>query len=162
MATNHRPRIVGYDHADWRRILVIPFEQTFDPGDPDLLDDLLEEAPGVLRWVVEGAQDYLREGDLLIPERVRHEVERYRAEQDVIGAFIAENTHPEPDGFVVRSEIWRRYRDWLTETGEYRHGRQAFFRLIGDRWGEIVRRSDGARGWPGRTLVSNIRGMKAS
>lgn len=161
VATNHRPRIVGYDHADWRRILVIPFEQTFDPGDPDLLDELLDEAPGILRWVVEGARDYLREGDLLVPDRVRLEVERYRTEQDVIGAFLRENTYAEVDGFVVRSEIWRRYRDWLTETGEYKHGRQAFFRLIGDRWGEVVKRSDGARGWPGQALVSRVRGKPA-
>ena len=114
---------------------------------------------GILGWVVEGARDYLRDG-LLIPDRVRAEVERYRTEQDVIGAFLDENTHPELDGFVVRSEIWKRYRDWLTETGEYKHGRQAFFRLIGDRWGEVVKRSDGGRGWSGYSLVPRVRGIK--
>lgn len=159
VATNHRPRIVGYDHADWRRILVIPFSEKFDPGDPNLLDELLEESAGILRWVVEGARDYLRDG-LKIPEKVTSEVARYREEQDVIGAFLSEHTVEDPEGFVVRSEIWRRYQQWLTETREYAHGRQAFFRLVGDRLGDIGRRSDGARGWPGRSLVTIARGVR--
>lgn len=161
VATNHRPRIVGYDHADWRRILVVPFVTTFQDDDVDLnlLDKLLDESPGILRWVVEGARDYIRSG-LAIPDRIREEVQRYRSEQDVIGAFIGETTET-TEGFAPRAEMWRRYKAWASETGEYCHGRQAFFRLIGDRWGPPQRQSSGDYGWPGHVILSPVRGIRA-
>jgi putative DNA primase/helicase len=56
MATNHKPRIGGMDHAIWRRIKLIPFLQTFpdEKQDKKLGEKLEKEMPGILSWMVEG------------------------------------------------------------------------------------------------------------
>ena len=89
LGTNHRPRVVGTDHAIWRRLLLVPFEVTVpeDEWDPELGTRLAAEAPGILSWAVEGCQLWLEHG-LCPPEKVRAATSRYRAEQDVIGDFL--------------------------------------------------------------------------
>ena len=64
MATNHKPRIGGMDHAIWRRIKLIPFEVTFpeEKQDKRLPEKLDKELPGILAWMVEGCLRWQKEG----------------------------------------------------------------------------------------------------
>ena len=155
VATNHKPRILGYDRADWRRVLVIPFERTFDPGDPRLFEKLKEEGPAILGWLCRAARDYLADGDLKIPDRVRAAVEDYRREQDVVGEFLEERTELDPTGFLERKKLHAQYFEWCGES-EYRHTRNAFYRIVGDRegWRPTVRR--GIYGFAGHKMVSTL------
>ena len=55
MITNHRPRVDGDDDAIWRRLRLIPFEQSFEGReDHDLPAKLAAELPGILRWALGG------------------------------------------------------------------------------------------------------------
>src|SRR5690606_21280963 len=96
LQANHRPKAPSDDVALWRRAILIPFETTFvdSPKHPHerLIDINLEkkltsELPGILRWLVEGAVEYQRNG-LLIPKEVREAVDEYRSENDGIGTFL--------------------------------------------------------------------------
>lgn len=154
VATNHKPRILGHDRADWRRVLVVPFERTFDPGDPDLFSKLVEEGPQILGWLCKGARDYLRDG-LKVPQRILDEVDRYRKEQDVVGEFLEERTKEEKEGFVERKRLFEDYRHWCGDS-EFQFKRQAFYRIVGERDGWISHKRSGARGWIGHSLISPV------
>ena len=59
LLTNHQPEIKGTDHAIWRRIQMIPFNATFTPdADPSLEHDLLNEASGILNWLIDGCLEW--------------------------------------------------------------------------------------------------------
>ncbi len=86
------PLHVSDDGATWRRILVTMWEHQVADKDKDkhLLDTIIaEELPGVLRWIVDGARIWAKEG-LVVPEKVTAWTEEYKAEEDYIETFIEE------------------------------------------------------------------------
>lgn len=72
---NHRPGVGTAGFAFWRRMRLIPFGRVVPGGRRiDNLAEVLvtEEGPGVLSWLIAGAQRYLSgQKDLSGPERVR-------------------------------------------------------------------------------------------
>ena len=89
---NHRPAIEGTDDGIWRRLVLIPFDVQIPPAerDPHLARRIVDtEAPGVLRWMLDGLADYLADG-LRIPDTVSAATSRYRSESDTVNAFIAD------------------------------------------------------------------------
>jgi len=100
LQTNFRPNAPAEDIAFWDRMHVVPFLRRFiinpDPDNPyesmidlDLEDNLTDELPGILQWVVEGARKY-REQGLNPPQCVHNAVETYRQSRDYISDFIDE------------------------------------------------------------------------
>src|SRR5690606_1753647 len=88
MPTNHRPIVKGDDHAIWRRLLPVPFTRNFDKDktlrkDPRRAERLEAEAPGILRWCVEGALAYQRDG-LNPPAKVKAAHDDYREDMDLL------------------------------------------------------------------------------
>jgi P4 family phage/plasmid primase-like protien len=91
LCTNHKPVIKGTDHAIWRRPKLVPFqvaipEQEKIKNFPTLLK---AEYPGILARCVRGCLDWLQNG-LSVPNVVSEATGQYRAEQDLLGDFIAE------------------------------------------------------------------------
>jgi putative DNA primase/helicase len=64
LRTNHRPAISDQSEAIWRRVRLLPFTVTIPRSERDtnLQGKLLAELPGVLRWIVDGARAYLKDG----------------------------------------------------------------------------------------------------
>ena len=98
--TNYKPKAPSEDNALWRRAILIPFDAEFveepDPLnhqqkkiDRDLENKLIGESSGILNWIIEGCQEYLKIG-LMPPKRVREAVDDYRSEDDGIGLFLKE------------------------------------------------------------------------
>ena len=88
IATNNKPRIVGTDDGIWRRIYLIPFTQNFQGREnKQLKDQLREELPGILNWVIVGAQLWLEKG-LAPPEAVVNATADYRHESNPIRPFV--------------------------------------------------------------------------
>src|SRR5215213_4388400 len=89
LATNHRPEVRGTDHAIWRRIRLVPFEETIpkDEQDKKLAEKLRGEMPGILAWIVQGCLAYQQDG-LGEPDKVRAATLDYRSEMDVLAGFI--------------------------------------------------------------------------
>ncbi len=120
MYGNHKPIIRGTDEGIWRRIHLIPFDVWIAPEerDPQLMEKLIAELPGILRWAVQGCLDWQRDG-LVVPEAVRVATAGYRSEMDVVGAFIDECCVVGPNYKVSAAALYDAYKDWCDENGEH-------------------------------------------
>lgn len=121
MDTNHVPAMGG-DPGAWDRVQVlvfshvVPVEERRDRH--DLLDQLRQEGPGILNWLVEGARQYLASG-LQPPESALRFRERLRGEEDLIPQFLAEACEV-GDGPTFREEparVFAAYQTWCEDNG---------------------------------------------
>jgi putative DNA primase/helicase len=127
LSTNHRPR-VGSDPAIWRRVLLIPFTHTIPEAErnPKFRSEVLKaEHEGILRWAVEGAMAFLRDG-LAPTGKVVEATEEYKRSQDKIGQFLSEECTLEPSERTQLKALLDRFNDWSEDMGFQRLGRTSF------------------------------------
>ena len=120
MSTNHKPLVTGNSEGIWRRLRLIPFTVLIPPEerDPNLARRLLrEEAPGILRWCVDGCLAYQRQGLGQSPA-VERATRQYRTEMDSMAAFLEQETIPSAADSVSAAELFHRYKDWCEGSGE--------------------------------------------
>lgn len=98
LQANHKPKAPAEDKALWYRAILIPFELSFveEPREPyerkvdrHIEERLIANSSGILRWLVQGAQEYLSSG-LSIPKEITQATEGYQQENDGIGMFLRE------------------------------------------------------------------------
>jgi putative DNA primase/helicase len=131
MLTNHRPAIRGTDHGIWRRIKPIPFSVRIpdDRIDLNLPAKLRLEAPGILRWMVDGLKKYKLIG-LAEPDCIKRATEEYRSEQDPIGRFIADRCQEHELVKAPARDLYSGYRSWAIESGEVLMDEKGFVKTL--------------------------------
>ena len=89
---------------------VIPFDVTItkEQADPDLPSKLLQEAPEIFRWIIEGAVKWCENG-LQMPARILQATEEYLNGEDTFGAFLSEYFVADCDGMVTNVEIQHQF-----------------------------------------------------
>lgn len=124
LATNHRPDIKGDDKAIWSRLRLVGWDLQVseEAMNKHLYAELLEELPGILAWVVEGAHRWYT-GGMTTPAKVRQAVADYRAEMDTLGDFLDQECITDPElgstaMLVEASVLYDRYRSWALAQGE--------------------------------------------
>lgn len=152
-ASNHKPEIHGQDYAIWRRIHLIPFEVTIPPTeqDPNLLDKLRAELPGILRWAVAGAVDWSK-GRLRVPARVLAATNAYKEEMDIISEFIAALCSTGPGMEASSGDLYASYADFCTAAKEKPLNRNAFGRRLTEHGFISKKGAEGRRFWSGVAL----------
>lgn len=120
MSGNHKPEIRGNDDGIWRRVLMVPWDETIpeERRNPRLVEDLFEEAPGILNWMIGGLIEYL-EGGLSPPPSIADATAEYRRESDPLGLYLAECCLCDGDeGQSLTTERLKAGFDlWLAEQG---------------------------------------------
>jgi len=91
--SNEIPHLPNKGRGMSSKMLVLPFEVSFEGReDPDLLEDLMRELPGIARWVVEGARklEAVKRGEERWPLTMRGKrvVEQYSLLNNVFDAFV--------------------------------------------------------------------------
>jgi len=132
--TNHKPQIRGGDDGIWRRLRLIPFDHkvTEDKRDKDLESRLLNEAPGVLNWIIEGALQWLNYG-LADSETVMLATSTYRREEDKIADFIQEVCETGSGYHEQATPLYNAYHTWCQVSHEKPLSRKAFPALLEER-----------------------------
>jgi putative DNA primase/helicase len=155
--SNHRPRIVGTDHAIWRRLALVTFGVTIptERRDKDLLSKLVAEAPGVLNWLVEGCLAWQR-GGLQPPAAVLAATAEWEAESDDVPSFISERCVRLPRARVKAADLYAAYAAWFAAEGR---GADAALtaKAFGQRLAALgfeAKRTSSARYWQGLGLVA--------
>jgi P4 family phage/plasmid primase-like protien len=156
MAVNHKPEVRGTDTAIWRRLRLIPFEQTIPPAEQDkkLPQKLEAELPGILAWCIEGCLEWQREG-LQAPAEVRKATAGYRSEMDVIGAFLQDECEIGREFRESFTTLYKRYEEWCEDGGERAETRRKFNARLKERGRFEARRSGpgGSNEWHGLRLL---------
>ena len=118
LSTNTLPTVRGSDNGIWRRLVVIPFTQTFTNPDPMLIGALQAELPGILAWAVRGAQEFYAAGQsLTTPAAFRATSDEYRRAQDHLSQFIQACCILEPTVRATSDELRRAYKAWARDEG---------------------------------------------
>jgi len=147
ITSNTRPIIPETGEGMWRRLALVPFEVTIPEHrrDPDLADRLKEEAPGILRWLLEGARKAASLKRIPMPDCVRAATEGYRTEEDILAAFLDDCCVLGPGHQAPGGELYAAYQAWCNEnTGGGSLSHKAFARKLRDRGIAIeVRRVQG-------------------
>ena len=117
IAGNHKPVLRNVDDAARRRFNIVPF--VYQPATPDRhLEKKLEtEWPGILRWMLDGCQDWLANG-LKRPAAVREATEEYFRSQDIIGRWVAERCILDATLTSKPGALLTDCRDWAGANGE--------------------------------------------
>ena len=119
IAGNHKPSLGTADQAMRRRMQMIPFIVTIAPKDrnPKLPDKLRTEWPGILRWAVEGHQEWRKQG-LAPPDRVRSATDEYLAGEDVLGRWIDECCLLKSGNWQAGDQLWEAWKTWAERNNE--------------------------------------------
>ena len=173
--TNHEPTIIGDDGGMWRRMLLLRYNMRYGTAAQvasgeyqklrdEKLEELLKlEAPGILRWLVDGAKDWYA-NKLQAPVSVLKATADLRDEQDLMGQFLKERTVKDPTAKVVASNstesLYTAYKGWITENGHRPFGRNRFIKAVTEalpsvRYQPWKEKGEWHRGFVGIRLVRN-------
>lgn len=92
---NHKPVLHNVDEAARRRFLIVPFERKPESPDRELEKKLMQEAPGILEWMIQGCIDWQANG-LSKPACVLAATEEYFSDQDLFAHWLGEECDCEP------------------------------------------------------------------
>lgn len=114
---NHKPVLKNVDDAAKRRINMAPF--LFKPSnvDPKLQEKLQQEAPGILRWMIEGCLDWQKNG-LVRPDVVKNATAEYFAEQDLVTQWTEEACERGPTKSDTVATLFKSWSDYALANGE--------------------------------------------
>lgn len=157
ISTNHKPIIPGNDRAMFDRFKLIPFTFRVEPDQINkrLEAELLEEAPGILNWLLVGCLAWQNEG-LHDPETVTAAVTSYQQEMDQVGAFIADRCIVGANFRAASGDLYAAYKAWCEANGERQNTSTWLGRQLTER--EFAKVLDGpkrVRTWVGIGLLDN-------
>lgn len=117
---NHLPGAKDATHGFWRRPIVIPFKAQFTGAkiDAGLKDNLLKERDGIFRWLVDGAQRYLKHGLGKLPQACEEANQQYEADNDVLGRFVSERMTADSHSSVAVADVFAAYERWCVQNSE--------------------------------------------
>jgi putative DNA primase/helicase len=125
---NHKPVLKNVDEAARRRFLIVPFDRKPAVPDRELEQKLIADAPGILKWMIEGCLDWQANG-LVKPASVLAATEEYFSDQDLFAHWLAEECNCEV-GNMDRSEtsgtLFKAWREFAIAAGNPPGSQQSF------------------------------------
>lgn len=130
MSANSKPLTRSSGLAFWKRMILVPFTQSFagreDRGLPKRIEG---EAPGILAWLVRGCIKW-QTGGLMLPKTIEVATNEYRQEMDIIGQFVeSEVDTTKENARIPRPELYRVFKEWSEDEG-VKFTRNAFYRMM--------------------------------
>jgi putative DNA primase/helicase len=117
---NYKP-ILGEDHGIWRRLVLVPFEVTFDAKtrDDQLEDKLTNELPGILNWAIEGCLNWQSQSlKINPPKKIANATNEYKSDNDRIDSWTYDCCEKDPSFSAKSSELYESFRNWAGANGE--------------------------------------------
>lgn len=111
LVSNDKPAIDNVDAAITRRMRMVEFANRPEKADTTLKERLAVETPGILAWVVRGAQRWIIEG-LEPPKAVLDATRGYLAAEDAPARVIDEYLEFTAQGMLVKSDVKRLVMCW--------------------------------------------------
>jgi putative DNA primase/helicase len=117
-AANELPRISDKTRGVFRRMIVVPFNKSFEgKEDRGLEDKLIAEIPGILNWAIKGRMRLYEKGDFSVSSNLRDVVNEIKRENNPIEHFVFECIGKDVERDVSKKEVYEYYKEWCTENG---------------------------------------------
>ncbi|MDD5461851.1 MAG: phage/plasmid primase, P4 family [Methylococcales bacterium] len=121
---------IEHTHGFYRRLLIIPFNKTIpdDQQDRDLHKKILADRPGVLNWIIEGAEQVIKNRDIFISAECETFKQQFLKETDSVAMF-EETIKEGMTGtiyFETVSDSYRDYKAFCLDAGHKALGRTNF------------------------------------
>lgn len=132
LACNEMPENVDYNYGFMRRLLLVPFNQTFTEAnrDVDIRQKLYREASGIFNRAYAAALRFLEQGRFTESAQVAMAVEQYH-NTNPLRQFCLESCMASPEAFVPFSDLYKAYRFWCEEAGLKAETKIAFAKRLG-------------------------------
>lgn len=155
---NQKPTIIGNDHGIWRRIRLVPWTvvRPLNEQEPQdmIVKRLLEEAPAILRWLLDGLADWYS-NRAWIAREVSVATQEYQSEQDTVIEFIEDCCKKDPDGTITMKGMYEAYVEWCELQGYTPLTKRHFETRLSGHGFEKKRGTGGVRYWVGYTLKNS-------
>lgn len=154
---NSVPHLKSVGEEMRRRIHLIEYAGSLSPEERDttLKDRLVSEYPAILHTLIRGCVDWQDCGGLGKPESVSASVENYLEGEDSLAAFFDECVDRDPEARSLTGDVYRRYRAWATNAGEYVMSQKRLVQALRGRGFERMR-SGGMRYISGMRLRGEV------
>jgi putative DNA primase/helicase len=147
--SNYEPVIKGNDWGIWRRVKKIPWNYTIksEEKDPNFVEKLKAEAPGILNWMLAGLRRYIALGYKLPPcKAVEDATAQYRKDMDIVGRFAGERLAFQPMATALGADIYRVYVEWCKANGNLALSSRRFFSEFKKRYAGKIKWRDVNKG----------------
>jgi len=118
ITANELPKVLDEDDAFNRRVFVIQTGPSLPDNErsPNLEENLLTEASGILNWLLTGFQRWQERGRLLPPEQVLETTHEYFAHSvEDVQLFIRACCVQDPNSRIQAQTLYERYQTWCLE-----------------------------------------------
>jgi putative DNA primase/helicase len=122
---NHKPVLRNVDDAMKRRLNFVPFRFKPQMRDERLEEKLLSEAPGILRWMLQGCLDWQANG-LVRPQVVLDATAEYFQSQDLLTQFIEDECEIGADHREQTALLFGAWTLYAMNAGEKSGSRRSF------------------------------------
>src|SRR5262245_26963870 len=135
---NHKPGLRTVDEAIKARMHLLPFLLFIPPEERDLelANKLQAEWSGILQWAINGCLRWQREG-LRRPDTVKIATQEYMDSADLLSAWFVERCERDSSKSLYTIELYKSYRLWSTERGEFVMSMREFSIELADRAAEF-------------------------
>ncbi len=123
LSCNRTPKIKDEDEGTRRRLVFLPFDVNLRSLPPELQRDqgeveaeLRSQGSGILNWLIEGYQDFMRRG-IDMPEPMSRLKEQLLEAADPVGVFLTEMTVKKTSGRLSVSEFYKTHEAWCEQEG---------------------------------------------
>lgn len=148
---NHKPPIKGQDEGIWRRVCLIPWEQSF-PINDQLEGELMAESSGILNWALDGLKAWQQVG-LGYPSSIQKATDEYRQSCDTLAAFFESCCEVGSQQRHQATGIYNAYRAWASRSGQRQMSSQSFAAAMEERGFARVELESGQKGWRGISVT---------
>jgi len=151
---NHKPSVRSVDEAIKRRLNLLPLTVTIPKHerDPDLVDKLKSEWPGILCWMIGGFVEWRKSRGLVAPPAVIDATSSYLEAEDAIMAWISDWCERDNGAWESSTALFAAWKAWAERNGEYVGTIRRFAQAL-ERHGITFLRKNKARGYLGLRLV---------
>jgi len=134
VAGNHKPEISDASFGMWRRVMLVPFEETIPEAqrDPRLFEKLKAEGSGILNWALQGLHAWQKEG-LQVPKGIAAATAAYRNEQDILLEWLNEACTFGAGLDEPKANLYASYTYWCSQNGHKALAQGRLTRRLSDR-----------------------------
>lgn len=116
---NRLPEVDDDTHAFWRRMIVLSFNVRVEEGkkDPNLLDKLMAERPGILNRALEALRRLEARGKFDMPATVASVEAEWERKSNSLKWFLRDRCARSPTSWVTKQDFMVAYSEFCQEQG---------------------------------------------